>query len=90
MTGFRAWLSRFSPETSFFASAVDVCVWPMAKPQGFVSRDFRYTKTLTTFVFGLWPSHKPGGARRDRTADPLRARQVLSQLSYGPNIQDCG
>ena len=28
---------------------------------------------------------KPGGARRDRTADLLRARQALSQLSYGPN-----
>ena len=27
---------------------------------------------------------KLGGARRDRTADPLRARQALSQLSYGP------
>ena len=27
-----------------------------------------------------------GGAKRDRTADPLRARQVLSQLSYGPNL----
>ena len=25
-----------------------------------------------------------GGAMRDRTADPLRARQVLSQLSYSP------
>ena len=25
-----------------------------------------------------------GGARRDRTADLLRARQALSQLSYGP------
>ena len=25
-----------------------------------------------------------GGAKRDRTADPLLARQVLSQLSYGP------
>ena len=25
-----------------------------------------------------------GGAERDRTADPLRARQVLSQLSYSP------
>ena len=25
-----------------------------------------------------------GGASRDRTDDPLRARQVLSQLSYGP------
>ena len=26
-----------------------------------------------------------GGARRDRTADLLRAKQALSQLSYGPN-----
>ena len=26
-----------------------------------------------------------GGARRDRTADPLLAKQVLSQLSYGPS-----
>ena len=28
-----------------------------------------------------------GGAERDRTADPLLAKQVLSQLSYSPNIQ---
>ena len=27
-----------------------------------------------------------GGARRDRTADLLRARQALSQLSYSPDI----
>ncbi len=27
-----------------------------------------------------------GGARRDRTADLLRARQALSQLSYGPRV----
>ena len=26
-----------------------------------------------------------GGASRDRTGDPLLAKQVLSQLSYGPN-----
>ena len=26
-----------------------------------------------------------GGAYRDRTDDPLLAKQVLSQLSYGPN-----
>jgi hypothetical protein len=26
----------------------------------------------------------PGGADRDRTGDPLLAKQVLSQLSYGP------
>ena len=28
---------------------------------------------------------RSGGARRDRTADLLRARQALSQLSYGPS-----
>ena len=27
-----------------------------------------------------------GGGKRDRTADPLRARQVLSQLSYTPTL----
>ena len=26
-----------------------------------------------------------GGASRDRTDDPLLAKQVLSQLSYGPS-----
>ena len=27
-----------------------------------------------------------GGAERDRTVDPLLAKQVLSQLSYSPNL----
>ena len=27
---------------------------------------------------------RPGGDEEDRTPDPLRARQVLSQLSYTP------
>jgi hypothetical protein len=30
-----------------------------------------------------------GGAKRDRTADLLRARQALSQLSYGPRLRRC-
>ncbi len=30
------------------------------------------------------PSTQVGGASRDRTDDPLLAKQVLSQLSYGP------
>ena len=29
-----------------------------------------------------------GGAERDRTADPLLAKQVLSQLSYSPNLMN--
>ena len=31
---------------------------------------------------------RPGGASRDRTDDPLLAKQVLSQLSYGPLSPD--
>ena len=30
------------------------------------------------------PRNASGGASRDRTDDPLLAKQVLSQLSYGP------
>ena len=33
-----------------------------------------------------WQVQEDGGARRDRTADPLLAKQVLSQLSYGPLV----
>ena len=29
-------------------------------------------------------NQKSGGARRDRTADPLLAKQMLYHLSYGP------
>ena len=36
---------------------------------------------LCVFKRGI---RKRGGAKRDRTADLLRARQALSQLSYGP------
>ena len=31
-----------------------------------------------------------GGADRDRTGDPLLAKQVLSQLSYSPTSKDGG
>ena len=34
--------------------------------------------------FWLLELQENGGARRDRTADLLRAKQALSQLSYGP------
>jgi hypothetical protein len=57
-----------------------------------------------TFIWlGLFPDrrhHKDGGDRetendsggadRDRTDDPLLAKQVLSQLSYSPMVGTCG
>ena len=33
-----------------------------------------------------WPSLLSGGAEEIRTPDPLRAKEVLSQLSYGPSF----
>ena len=38
----------------------------------------------TVFTFRIFLSN--GGVKRDRTADLLRARQALSQLSYNPNL----
>ena len=46
-----------------------------AKPEALISELFPSTAT-----------RESGGAKRDRTADLLRAKQALSQLSYGPVI----
>ena len=38
----------------------------------------------------MWVSRVVGGAEEDRTPDLLLARQVLSQLSYGPGLRRRG
>ena len=50
------------------------------------SRCVTQTETTPSGPFGLHSRrhHPVGGAERDRTADLLRARQALSQLSYSP------
>ncbi len=45
--------------------------------------------SLKSFVCATHPS-LTGGASRDRTDDPLLAKQVLSQLSYGPKVVGLG
>ena len=45
------------------------------------------TNAMRTFVPLCLLSSDTGGAREDRTPDPLLAKQVLSQLSYGPGGQ---
>ena len=49
------------------------------KEQNFAVNLCRYT--LKYFLFN---HYRDGGAMRDRTADLLRAKQALSQLSYSP------
>jgi hypothetical protein len=44
----------------------------------FSSEDMRRAKPVSL------NTNRFGGAERDRTADPLLAKQVLSQLSYSP------
>ena len=50
-------------------------------------------EAMQTFIsprisFRQFNTNRIGGAERDRTADPLLAKQVLSQLSYSPNRFD--
>ena len=47
-----------------------------------ICRTGNFHRKLQTFNFFSKTSN--GGAERDRTADPLLAKQVLSQLSYSP------
>ncbi len=51
------------------------------KEQNFAVNLFRYTLKFSCFF-----AVRDGGAMRDRTADLLRARQALSQLSYNPIV----
>ena len=57
-----------------------VFVTPSNKPQDFAAKVLRFV----VFLFPVVDTSVYGGARRDRTVDLLRARQALSQLSYGP------
>ena len=40
-----------------------------------------------TYQGSLFIKEENGGAKQDRTADLLRARQALSQLSYSPFLK---
>jgi hypothetical protein len=46
-------------------------------------RNQNKTPCIRVLCFWILFAHT-GGASRDRTDDPLLAKQVLSQLSYGP------
>jgi hypothetical protein len=41
---------------------------------------------IIVFLFSLSPQKYNGGDEGIRTPDPLRAKQVLSQLSYTPDL----
>jgi hypothetical protein len=63
------------------------------KPAVSVSKDWRPVSKSASLALngGDWETaNESGGAERDRTADPLLAKQVLSQLSYSPMVGACG
>ena len=59
-----------------------VYVVQFVKELGHCQTMTRKTRRPARFRLMIWVSG--GGAREDRTPDLLRARQALSQLSYGP------
>ena len=64
------------------------------KPADPVSKDWRPVSKSTPYSFyngsDQETGNENGGADRDRTDDPLLAKQVLSQLSYSPMVGTCG
>ena len=52
---------------------------PTSPLSGVRSNHLSYRPNVASLASG-------GGASRDRTDDPLLAKQVLSQLSYGPGF----
>ena len=59
-----------------------------AEPLSFRWRSPLILAVLFCGVDGGYPKDQsPGGADRDRTDDPLLAKQVLSQLSYSPVVR---
>ena len=59
---------------------------PTSRLSGVRSNRLSYAPILVSFKSRVLFPHVLGGDEEDRTLDPLRARQVLSQLSYTPII----
>ena len=87
---------------SFFVSLLSYCTPlvgtsglepPTSRLSGVRSNHLSYAPICLVgpFLFYSHPSFQPfptaGGDEEDRTPDPLRAKQVLSQLSYTPVFQ---
>ena len=67
--------------------AVETCRTNPKEPksQGYVQPASRLKPRLKMHKTSIWRQRmSSGGADRDRTGDPLLAKQVLSQLSYSP------
>ena len=61
---------------------------PTLRLSGVRSNHLSYEPLFKVVRVAWFNSSTPGGDEEDRTPDPLRARQVLSQLSYTP--ESCG
>ena len=84
--------SGTSPRVSISSELLKSNSDPVIRKEGFnqLKHSFLYTNVCQGNRFRV----VFGGAERDRTADLLRARQALSQLSYSPlvakNFADLG
>ena len=56
------------------------------RSQAKITRDEDKKKVSINFLISFKNILSNGGASRDRTDDLIRARDALSQLSYGPTL----
>jgi hypothetical protein len=73
----------FGFSRALFCPSNDTRFWSLDSLFYFSNRFF-FVLSLFYFSADLLTRVRFGGAKRDRTADLLRAKQALSQLSYSP------
>ena len=78
--------SSASPSGSAFPILSDPFVSSGILPSFVLCFAMQFSKIHLYFQRKTSRNQKIGGDERDRTADPLLARQVLSQLSYTPTV----
>lgn len=83
-------MERFALLRNHFAPSGGLSIPAQGSISWLQPRRFNLKQTSLDYIFEH-AIEKYGGAERDRTVDPLLAKQVLSQLSYSPitiNIND--
>jgi hypothetical protein len=73
------------PDISSLHNVIRTGIQPRKADANFIFLKRQGNQSANFNTKGALSKRRNGGAERDRTADPLLAKQVLSQLSYSPN-----
>jgi hypothetical protein len=77
-------MERFALLRHHFAPSGGLSIPAQGSTSAIQRLNLKQTLLVFMYTYRTCQSRSYGGAERDRTVDPLLAKQVLSQLSYSP------